>query len=39
LAVLVIALYFAFAAGEMFYSQHPVMMARFGINAEFAKLT
>jgi hypothetical protein len=37
--VVVIALYFAFAAGEMFYWQHPVVMARFGINAEFAKIT
>jgi putative membrane protein len=37
LTVLVIVLHFGFAAAEMFYWQHPQVMARFGSTPEFAK--
>jgi putative membrane protein len=37
LSLLVVALHVAFAAAEMFYWQHPAVMARFGNTAEFAK--
>ena len=39
LCVIVITLHFAFAAAEMFYWQHPAVMARFGASPEFAKST
>ncbi len=37
LALVVIALHFSFAVAEMFYWQHPAVMARFGSSPEFAK--
>ena len=37
LTVLVIVLHLAFGAAEMFYWQHPEVMARFGSTPDFAK--
>ena len=37
LTLLVIVLHFAFGAAEMFFWQHPEVMARFGSTPEFAK--
>jgi putative membrane protein len=39
LSLLVVALHVAFAVAEMFYWQHPAVMARFGNTPEFAKAT
>jgi putative membrane protein len=36
-SLIVIALHVGFAAAEMFYWQHPAVMARFGNTPEFAK--
>lgn len=39
LTLLVIVSHFGFAAAEMLYWQHPMVMARFGTTPEFAKAT